>query len=122
MANCLQDNEGAIGYIDAAHGHEALLTEIRLSNADGRFLTSKDAGNEGVQQAAVDLSDVPDSADGDFSEVAFYNMVCSYCCLVYSLGYMSIVRFDSHNPCFLIISIARSNHLAHLPSIVHLHP
>lgn len=88
MANCLQDNEGAIGYIDAAHGHEALLTEIRLSNADGRFLTSKDAGDEGVQQAAVDLSDVPDSADGDFSEVAFYNMVCSYCCLVWnSLGY-----------------------------------
>lgn len=75
MTSCIQDNPGAIGYIDSAHGHAALLTEIRLRNGDGRFLTSRDAGDTGVQKAAVDLSKVPESPDGDFSEVAFYNMV-----------------------------------------------
>jgi len=74
MTACLDNNPGAIGYIDAAHGHESGLTEIRLKNGDGRFLTSKDAGIPGIQAAAASLDDVPDSADGDFSNVQFYNM------------------------------------------------
>jgi len=74
MTACIETNPGAIGYIDAAHGIEAGLTEIRLSNGDGNFLTSQDAGVLGVQDAAKDLSAVPDSADGDFSQVEFYNM------------------------------------------------
>jgi len=73
MTACIKDNEGAIGYLDAAHGHEEGLTEISIKNGDGYFLTSKAVGEEGVQ-AAVDLSIVPTSADADFSEVAFYNM------------------------------------------------
>lgn len=73
MSDCIRNNPGAIGYIDAAHGHEELLTEIRLKNGDGRFLTTIDAGVEGIQAAAVDLSAVPDTADGDFSNVAYYN-------------------------------------------------
>ena len=72
MTSCIKDNEGAIGYLDAAHGHEEILTEISLKNGDGLFVTSKAVGVEGVQ-AAVDLSLVPTSADEDFSEVAFYN-------------------------------------------------
>ncbi|KAL3822465.1 hypothetical protein ACHAXA_006893 [Cyclostephanos tholiformis] len=67
MTNCINENEGAIGYLDAAHGHEELLTEISLRNGDGRFLTSVSAGVEGVQ-AAVDLALVPTSADEDFSK------------------------------------------------------
>lgn len=74
MTRCIQENEGAIGYIDSAHGHEELLTEIRILNGDGdRYLTSKEVGDEGIQAAATDLSLVPDSTAGDFSEVAFYN-------------------------------------------------
>lgn len=73
MTACIKDNEGAIGYLDAAHGHEEGLTEISIKNGDGYFVTSKAVGEEGVQ-AAVDLSIVPTSADADFSEVAFYNM------------------------------------------------
>ena len=76
MTNCLADNPGAIGYIDAAHGHEEGLTEIALSNGDGVFVTSKEVGMEGIQAAATDLSDAPESADGDFSSLAFYNKVC----------------------------------------------
>ena len=75
MADCLVENEGAIGYIDSAHGHEVGLFEIALSNGDGIFLNAKDAGVEGVQAAAADLSNAPASADGDFSSLAFYNKV-----------------------------------------------
>lgn len=87
MTACIQDNKGAIGYIDAAHGLEAGLTEIRLKNGDGRFLTTEDAQVTGIQAAALDLADVPDSADGDFSEVKFYNMVrrvllCDCVCVI----------------------------------------
>ena len=78
MTACIKDNEGAIGYLDAAHGHEELLTEISIANGDGRFLTSKAVGAEGVQ-AAVDLAAVPTSADEDFSDVAFYNKASIRC-------------------------------------------
>lgn len=74
MAECIQSNEGSIGYVDAAHGHEALLTEIRVKNGDGNFLTSIDAGVEGVL-AAVDADLIPLAADEDFSAMEFYNMV-----------------------------------------------
>lgn len=75
MTDCLVENAYAIGYIDSAHGHEEDLNEIKLSNGDGIFLTAKEAGVNGIQAAASDLSAVPDSADGDFSTMAFYNKV-----------------------------------------------
>ena len=78
MTDCIVENPGAIGYIDSAHGHEAMLNEIRLKNYDGTFLTSVEAGVEGIQRAAQDTSQdagIPAKADGDFSEVAYYNMV-----------------------------------------------
>ena len=75
MTDCLVENAYAIGYIDSAHGHEEDLNEIKLSNGDGIFLTAKEAGVNGIQAAALDLSAVPDSADGDFSTMAFYNKV-----------------------------------------------
>ena len=130
MSDCIQSNDGSIGYVDAAHGHEAMLTEIRISNKDGRFLTSKDAGDTGIQEAAVDLSDVPDAADGDFSEVAFYNMVCfvgcgigcstiCWMCGTVCLLYVIMISF-SVTLSFTIV--AWPKHLAHLPSFLHLHP
>jgi len=73
MSMCVSENEGAIGYMDAYYGNKEGLSEIKLRNGYGNFLTSSEAGVEGVQASAVDLSNVPDSADGDFSEVTFYN-------------------------------------------------
>mmetsp|Transcript_16297 Transcript_16297/g.27811 ORF Transcript_16297/g.27811 Transcript_16297/m.27811 type:complete len:561 (-) Transcript_16297:411-2093(-) len=73
MASCLRDNGGSIGYLDAFDGHNEGLSEIRLMNSDGRFLTSKEAGIEGIQAAATDLSNFPVSADGDFSNVSLMN-------------------------------------------------
>ena len=47
MPSCIRDNKGAIGYINAGHGHEEGLVEIELENAYGTFLSSKRAGEEG---------------------------------------------------------------------------
>eukprot|EP00571_Detonula_confervacea_P013211 CAMPEP_0172298406 /NCGR_PEP_ID=MMETSP1058-20130122/1078_1 /TAXON_ID=83371 /ORGANISM="Detonula confervacea, Strain CCMP 353" /LENGTH=485 /DNA_ID=CAMNT_0013007681 /DNA_START=13 /DNA_END=1470 /DNA_ORIENTATION=+ len=96
MTACIRQNEGSIGYIDAAHGIEEGLTEIRLENGDGKFLTSADAGDAGVQAAAVDLSKVPDKADGDFSEVEFYNMPGPNTWPISLLSYVYIRKDLSH--------------------------
>ena len=74
MTSCIRDNEGAIGYIDAGHGHEEGLVEIELQNADGTFLSSKRAGEEGGIGGAAKVG-VPASADEDFSGVKLLNQV-----------------------------------------------
>ena len=74
MTSCIRDNEGAIGYIDAGHGHEEGLVEIELQNADGAFLSSKRAGEEGGIGGAAKVG-VPASADEDFSGVKLLNQV-----------------------------------------------
>ena len=43
MASFIQSNVGAIGYIDAGHGHNAGLGEIALQNRDGAYLTTRQA-------------------------------------------------------------------------------
>lgn len=45
MAAFISDaaNPGAIGYIDAGHGHSAGLEEVELQNKDGVYLTTKTA-------------------------------------------------------------------------------
>ena len=75
MTACILGNEGSIGYVDSVYGHEEGLMELGIINADGRYLTSLEAGYEGIQASAIDLSNVPDSSDGDFSQVEFYNKV-----------------------------------------------
>ena len=104
MTACLKNNEGSIGYIDAAHGHENGLTEIHVRNGDGRYLTTVESGVVGVQEAATDLSAAPPTADGDFSDVAFYNMpgtntwpisLVSYVYIRKDLSHMTDVRARS---------------------------
>ena len=43
MSAYIQENEYAIGYIDAGHGHDKGLSEIALMNKDGNYLTTKQA-------------------------------------------------------------------------------
>ena len=94
MAECIQSNEGSIGYIDAKHGYEALLTEIRVENGDGNFLTSVDAGVDGVR-AAVDVDLVPLAADEDFSAMEFYNMVRFTITFVFHAFFSSLHHYVS---------------------------
>ena len=96
MTACLKDNEGSVGYIDAAHGHENGLTEIRVRNGDGRYLTTVESGVAGVQEAATDLAAAPATADGDFSDVAFYNMPGTNTWPISLVSYVYIRKDLSH--------------------------
>lgn len=73
MTECIKTVPGTIGYIDAGHGHEEGLAEIELQNADGNYLSSKEANEKGGIAAAAGA--VPASADMDFGDVNLLNRV-----------------------------------------------
>ena len=75
MSTFISENEGAIGYIDAGHGHEHGLSEIALLNLDGVYLTTKtaDIGAAGTQ-ALASPSVIPEDPSSDFSAVNLYNL------------------------------------------------
>lgn len=78
MASFIADpaNEGAIGYIDAGHGHSAGLSEIELQNKDGKYLTTKtaDIGAAGTLALAATPSVIPADPTSDFSSVNLYDL------------------------------------------------
>lgn len=63
MSSFIQDNDGAIGYIDAGHGHSAGLGEVALLNKDNKYLTTKtaDIGAAGTLALAASPSVIPAS-------------------------------------------------------------
>eukprot|EP00567_Pseudictyota_dubia_P004827 CAMPEP_0197449192 /NCGR_PEP_ID=MMETSP1175-20131217/20314_1 /TAXON_ID=1003142 /ORGANISM="Triceratium dubium, Strain CCMP147" /LENGTH=503 /DNA_ID=CAMNT_0042981225 /DNA_START=37 /DNA_END=1548 /DNA_ORIENTATION=+ len=88
MTACIRDNEGAIGYIDAGHGHEEGLTEIELLNADGNYISSKRAAeNGGIGDAA---GGTPGSADADFGEVKLLNRPGTYTWPIVAMSYIYV--------------------------------
>lgn len=77
MTSCIRDNEGTIGYIDSGHGHDENLVEIELQNADGNFLSSKQAGDNGIGLAAVKALEegiLPADSTHDYGHVKLLNM------------------------------------------------
>ena len=76
MSDFIQDNEGAIGYIDAGHGHSAGLGEVALQNRDGFYLTTRtaDIGAAGSIALSASPSVIPASAGADFSAVNLYDL------------------------------------------------
>ena len=78
MATFIADsaNVGAIGYIDAGHGHSAKLSEVALQNKDGTYLTttSADIGAAGALALAAKPSIIPTDASSDFSGVHLYDL------------------------------------------------
>lgn len=77
MTDCVNDNAGAIGYLDSGHGWSEELAEINVKNEDGVFLTSKNSQALGGISDAARAGNIPDSADGDWSAVNFLNKVCN---------------------------------------------
>jgi hypothetical protein len=70
VTTCLQDNSGAIGYIDSGHGISAGLEEVRLQNAvSGEFFHSQQA----TIVEAITTEKLPSSPTDDFSQVSFLN-------------------------------------------------
>ena len=75
MSTFIEENEGAIGYIDAGHGHEHGLSEVALKNKDGVYLTTKTAdigaaATEALNQGGL----IPTDPSADWSSVNLYNL------------------------------------------------
>jgi hypothetical protein len=75
MSKFIEENEGAIGYIDAGHGHEHGLSEVALLNKDGVYLTTKTADIGAAATVALDQGGlIPDESSDDWSTVNLYNL------------------------------------------------
>jgi ABC-type phosphate transport system substrate-binding protein len=77
MVDCIDRNQGSIGYLDTGSGHVKGFSEIKLENKDGDYITSLDAlENGGVLAAATsEGSNIPDQLNESFAEVNLLNQV-----------------------------------------------
>lgn len=72
VTTCIESTDYSIGYIDAGHGNDAGLPEVRLQNEEGEFLTTVESINRGgLETAERDV--LPENADADFSNVTLIN-------------------------------------------------
>lgn len=78
MSSSISSTPYSIGYIDAGHGHDDMLTEIELANKAGVFRNSKQAAEvDGVANAAakaLEAGVLPADPTADFSQVSLHNM------------------------------------------------
>jgi len=70
MAAYIAENDFAIGYLDAGHGHSLGFEEIALENKIGQSLTSKEAEISAAGTAVV----LPSEPTADFSGVNLYDL------------------------------------------------
>jgi phosphate ABC transporter phosphate-binding protein len=75
VASTIETVPYTIGYLDAGHGHALGFSEIALENADGNYLTSKqaDIGAAGTQ-ALAPPSVIPADPSADWSTVNLYDL------------------------------------------------
>lgn len=90
MASHIQNNQFSLGYIDAGHGHDLNLPEISLRNADGVYLTSREAdiGNAATQAIAAGV--LPTTGDLSFANVNLYNQNGSTTWPITMMSYMYV--------------------------------
>jgi len=74
MADYLGENDYAIGYLDAGHGHSLNLEEIALQNKAGTYLKSKDANITATLERALANDVLPANATTSFAEVNLYDL------------------------------------------------
>ena len=75
MAGFIAANEGAIGYIDAGHGHAANLGEVALQNADGLYLTTTTSDISAAGTLAIASgTTIPSDPSVDFSSLNLYDL------------------------------------------------
>ena len=75
LTACSRSSAGAIGYIDAGHGHEHGLSEVALLNRDGVYLTTKTANIGDAATVALAQGDlIPTDPSADWSAVNLYNL------------------------------------------------
>merc|ERR1740124_1784279 len=75
MSQYIEETAGAIGYVDAGHGHERGLSEVALRNMDGVYLTTNEADIGAAATVALDQGGlIPLNATADWSAVNLYNL------------------------------------------------
>jgi len=74
VSTYIADTPYAIGYLDAGHGHNLKLSEIKLRNAAGRYIDSKQADIGAAGTYAVENDVIPSNPTADFSHVNLYNL------------------------------------------------
>ncbi|CAB9498435.1 binding protein PstS 3 [Seminavis robusta] len=74
VVDCITEQPGTIGYLDAGHGHGAGLEEIYVQNSFGTKLTTTQSARQGGIAGAADVDGLlPDKASDDFSSVSLLN-------------------------------------------------
>lgn len=103
MTACIDDNDGAIGYMESGHGWSESLQEVSVLNADGEYITSKTAFENGGIASAASGAELPSNLDDDWSAVDFIDkkgkgtypiVLMSY---VYVRRHISEFMQDEHN-------------------------
>jgi len=77
MAEYLGENDYAIGYLAAGHGHSLNLEEIALQHKDLRYLKSKDANIDATLAVALANNVLPADATTSFATVNLYDLAGS---------------------------------------------
>lgn len=75
MSSFITENDGAIGYIDAGHGHEHNLKEAQLKNKNDEWLTTLSENciaNAGAVAVSGDF--FPTDPTASFADVKLYNL------------------------------------------------
>lgn len=88
MTKCLTEIFGAIGYLDAGHGHSEGLKEIELQNVHGTYLSSRRAAEKGGIGAAA--AAIPNSADADFGSVDLLNKEGEFTWPIVAMSYVYV--------------------------------
>ena len=74
VTDCINEEPGTIGYLDAGHGHSEGFEEVYLENAAGTKLTTIQSRDRGGIAGAADVEGLlPASASDDFSSVSLIN-------------------------------------------------
>lgn len=111
MTKCIQETEGTIGYIDAGHGINAGLNEIKLKNFDGEILSSAEAAAQGGI-AAAENGALPDSASDDFSQVNLLNRPGKYTWPIVLVSYVYVRQdlsyFETAEEAGLLVAFLRA--------------
>ncbi|GKZ00927.1 hypothetical protein MPSEU_001044200 [Mayamaea pseudoterrestris] len=88
---CIFDTEGSIGYIDAGHGVDAGLDEIKLENTDGYYLSSGEAiANDGLSAAAK--GQFPNNPLNDFGQVSLVDRPGKWTWPIVQASYLYVRR------------------------------
>ena len=74
VSSYIANTENAIGYVDAGHGHDVGLNEIKLQNKAGRYMDTKSGDVGAAAEAAISNNIFPAKGDGNFEAVNLLNM------------------------------------------------